>query len=965
MKIINGKKSGVVVKNNVLRKSGLEIIGEVPWGTHFCQFYQSKEDLIEILVPYFKQGLENNEFCMWVTSEPLGAEDVKKALKEKVKNLDEYIKKGQIEILDYSQWYTKTGRFDADKVLEGWVKKEEQAIERGFDGLRLTGNTFWLEKESWESFTNYEAIVNSVIGKHRMLAVCSYSLDKCQASEIVDVVSNHQFAIIKKESKWVSLESSERKQAEGALQKSVQLLEDTGEMAKVGGWELDLSTKAVSWTEEVGRIHGVEPGYKPKLEEALSFYPPESRPDVEAAVKKAAETGEPYDLESLFIPSGSKDKIWVRSLGRAVYSGGKIVKLAGTFQNIDKYKKAEEALRASEIKHRTLLENLPQKIFLKDENLVYISCNENYARDLKIRPEEIAGKTDYDFYPKELAEKYRADDKRIMDSGKTEEIEEKYIQDQEEIFVYASKTPIKDAQRNVVGILGIFWDITERKQAEENLKSSEGKYRSLVQNIPDVVWTTDINGKTIFISPNVKEIYGYTSEEIYKGGDSIWFDRIHPDDAEKVKGAFISLFEKGRLFDAEYRIQRKNKDWIWLHDRAINVYEKNGIKYADGVFLDITERKQAEVTVVEEKNKLEKYLSVIGAIVVLFDQGGKVLFINKNGCEILGHEIKDILNKDWFTNFVLEKDRTRATAVFEGLIKEKSDKTKYFKTHVLTKSGKQIAISWGSVVEKDEAGEIRTVLNTGIDITQLEDAKITINQLEELNKLKDDFLNIATHELKTPLTSIIGLSEVMNGQSQALNPESQKYINIINAEGHKLNHIIKRILRVTRFESDREIIFNEKINLKKVIFSFLPSLEVMANKKDVKIVIDIKDKNINLISDKEKISEVIYNLVDNAIKYGPGNQPITIAIHKPKKELVKIEVKDRGPGISPESQKKIFDKFVQLEPFLIRSRDGTGLGLYICKLIVNSLGGKIGVKSVLGKGSNFFFTLPIQKDIKS
>ena len=838
MKIINGKKSGVVVKNNVLRKSGIEIIGEVPWGTHFCQFYQSKEDLIEILVPYFKQGLENNEFCMWVTSEPLGAEDAKKALKEKVKNLDEYIKKGQIEILDYSQWYTKTGRFDADKVLEGWVKKEEQAIERGFDGLRLTGNTFWLEKESWESFTNYEAIVNSVIGKHRMLAVCSYSLDKCQASEIVDVVSNHQFAIIKKESKWVSLESSERR-------------------------------------------------------------------------------------------------------------------------------KADEALRASEIKYKTLLENLPQKIFLKDENLVYISCNENYVRDLKIRPEEIAGKTDYDFYPKELAEKYRADDKRIMDSGKTEEIEEKYIQDQEERFVYTSKTPIKDAQRNVVGILGIFWDITERKRAEENLKSSEGKYRSLVQNIPDVVWTTDINGKTIFISPNIKEIYGYTSEEIYKGGDSIWFDRIHPDDAEKVKGAFISLFEKGRLFDAEYRIQRKNKDWIWLYDRAINVYEKNGIKYADGVFSDITERKQAEVTVVEEKNKLEKYLSVIGAIVVFFDQGGKVLFINKNGCEILGHEIKDILNKDWFTNFVLEKDRTRATAVFEGLIKEKSDKTKYFKTHVLTKSGKQIAISWGSVVEKDEAGEIRTVLNTGIDITQLEDAKITINQLEELNKLKDDFLNIATHELKTPLTSIIGLSEVMNGQSQALNPESQKYINIINAEGHKLNHIIKRILRVTRFESDREIIFNEKINLKKVIFSFLPSLEVMANKKDVKIVIDIKDKNINLISDKEKISEVIYNLVDNAIKYGPGNQPITIAIHKPKKELVKIEVKDRGPGISPESQKKIFDKFVQLEPFLIRSRDGTGLGLYICKLIVNSLGGKIGVKSVLGKGSNFFFTLPIQKDIKS
>ena len=135
---------------------------------------------------------------------------------------------------------------------------------------------------------------------------------------------------------------TDRKRVEEALKKSIKLLNDTGEMAKVGGWELDLSTKEVLLTEELYRIHGLEPGYNLKLEEALDFYAPESRPDVEAVVKKAAETGEPYDLESLFIPSGSKDKIWVRSLGRAVYSGGKIVKLTGTFQNIDKYKRAEE-----------------------------------------------------------------------------------------------------------------------------------------------------------------------------------------------------------------------------------------------------------------------------------------------------------------------------------------------------------------------------------------------------------------------------------------------------------------------------------------------------------------------------------------------------------------------------------------------------------------------------------------------
>lgn len=127
----------------------------------------------------------------------------------------------------------------------------------------------------------------------------------------------------------------------------------------------------------------------------------------------------------------------------------------------------------SEKKYRTLVENLPQKIFYKDKDSVYVSCNDNYARDLKIKPEEIAGKTDYGFYPKEVAEKHRADDKRIMKLGKTEDIEEKYLRDGKEFFVYMVKTPVKDEKGNTVGILGIFWDITERKRMENELKRTQ------------------------------------------------------------------------------------------------------------------------------------------------------------------------------------------------------------------------------------------------------------------------------------------------------------------------------------------------------------------------------------------------------------------------------------------------------------------------------------------------------------
>jgi PAS domain S-box-containing protein len=152
-------------------------------------------------------------------------------------------------------------------------------------------------------------------------------------------------------------------------------------------------------------------------------------------------------------------------------------------RDITEPKKAEEVLRASEKKYRTLIENVPQKIFLKDKNSVYISCNENYAANLKIKSDEIAGRTDYDFYPQELAEKYRADDKRIMEAGNTEDIEEKYIQNGQELIVHTVKTPVKDGNGNTIGILGIFWDVTERKKAEQALQDAYNKLKDAQEEL--------------------------------------------------------------------------------------------------------------------------------------------------------------------------------------------------------------------------------------------------------------------------------------------------------------------------------------------------------------------------------------------------------------------------------------------------------------------------------------------------
>jgi PAS domain S-box-containing protein len=171
--------------------------------------------------------------------------------------------------------------------------------------------------------------------------------------------------------------------------------------------------------------------------------------------------------------------------GAAVELQGRKV-IQGIFKDISEPRRAVEELRQSEDKYRTLVEHLPQKIFHKGADSVYVSCNESYARDLKIKPEEIKGKTDYDFFPKKLAEKYRADDKEVIASGQRKDIEEVYVQDGQEVFVQTVKTPIRNEKGYITGVLGIFWDITKRRRAEDALREREAVLQAQAEELGEL-----------------------------------------------------------------------------------------------------------------------------------------------------------------------------------------------------------------------------------------------------------------------------------------------------------------------------------------------------------------------------------------------------------------------------------------------------------------------------------------------
>lgn len=146
-----------------LRRSGLAPVGDIPWGTHICSFFETQQDLLDILVPYFAAGLEQNERCVWITCLPLAPSDAEQAMREHVPDFDRLLAEGRMLFIPYDEWYLRDGVFDMNRVLESWHDCVCSAVDEGFDGLRVSGNTAWLESEDWEAFAEYERTIDSAI----------------------------------------------------------------------------------------------------------------------------------------------------------------------------------------------------------------------------------------------------------------------------------------------------------------------------------------------------------------------------------------------------------------------------------------------------------------------------------------------------------------------------------------------------------------------------------------------------------------------------------------------------------------------------------------------------------------------------------------------------------------------------------------------------------------------------------
>ena len=206
-------------------ESGIDVVGTIPWGSHLCHLYRTDADLLDALVPYFRRGLELREHCLWVTSGPVDADAARRALGAAVPDLDGRVAAGQLEILDHRAWYERSHRTDTGAALRSWVEREQQALRDGWAGLRLGGDTWWLERPGWSDFMEHESRVSGTVALGKIAALCGYSLERCGAAELLDVVHHHDCALVRRRSGWQVLAGGETRFARARLEREHERLE--------------------------------------------------------------------------------------------------------------------------------------------------------------------------------------------------------------------------------------------------------------------------------------------------------------------------------------------------------------------------------------------------------------------------------------------------------------------------------------------------------------------------------------------------------------------------------------------------------------------------------------------------------------------------------------------------------------------------------------------------------------------
>jgi PAS domain S-box-containing protein len=502
-------------------------------------------------------------------------------------------------------------------------------------------------------------------------------------------------------------------------------------------------------------------------------------------------------------------------------------------------------------------------------------------------------------------------------------------------------------------------NITERKRADERLRESEERFRTMADSCPALMWVTGCEGEVQFINRAFQKFSGIQCEEAQAGR---WHLPVHPDDAPAYSAALDRAVRERTSFSAEARVRRADGAWRLLGSKAQPRLSPGG-EYLGlvGLSADITERRQAEQALQISEEKFRQIAENIKEVFWMMNAAGtEILYVSPAYEQIWGRTCKSLYENpmDWL-NAIHPDDREPAHATFIEQLKGESINSEY---RIETADGEEKWICDRAFPIRDEAGELIRVAGIADEITERKRYEAELLQAREgadaANQAKSRFLANMSHEIRTPMNGVIGMNQLL--LETDLNAEQRRFVEVALASGRTLLTLIDDILDMSKIEAGKITLENLEFSLRQTIDQVVQLLRVQADAKGLRIVARLSSGIPELLrGDAHRLRQVLTNLIVNAIKFtARGEVTLDAGLDSQSENAATIcfTVTDTGIGIREDQIPALFSPFVQADVSTTRRYGGSGLGLAISKQLVEMMGGAIGVSSREGQGSTFRFT---------